>query len=136
MAELTDNACRTAVPEDDKAIRKLTDGATGSGDGVLQLWVLRPPVKRGRPRKDALRGAAAFTRRWVLDYRTAGQRKRMTLGSYPLVSLAKARELANAARLQLRTGTDPASDRRSKRIAAAHPHLRSFRAIPDASLHQ
>jgi hypothetical protein len=58
----------------------------------------------------------------------------MTLGSYPLISLAKARELANAARLQLCTGTDPASDRRSKRIAAANGHLRSFDAIADAWL--
>lgn len=53
---------------------------------------------------------------WVLQYRHGGQRKPLTLGAYPDVTLKLARELAAAARATLARGLDPAVE---KRAAAA-----------------
>ena len=50
---------------------------------------------------------------WVLQYRHAGQRKPLTLGAYPDVTLKLARELAAAARATLARGADPAVERRA-----------------------
>ncbi|RYE43177.1 MAG: site-specific integrase [Hyphomicrobiales bacterium] len=57
------------------------------------------------------------TRMWVLRYVSRGSRRRMSLGSYPVISLASAREAARAA-LGLRdAGIDPLVDRANKREA-------------------
>lgn len=57
------------------------------------------------------------TRMWVLRYVLRGPRRRMSLGSYPAVSLAAAREAA-CAKLALRdSGVDPLLDRANKREA-------------------
>lgn len=59
---------------------------------------------------------------WVLQYRHAGQRKPLTLGAYPDVSLKLARELAAKARTTLAKGQDPAVE---KRAAAARTDARA-----------
>ncbi|WP_299506539.1 site-specific integrase [Cypionkella sp.] len=46
---------------------------------------------------------------WQVRYRTAGVHRRMTLGPYPLVSLAEARDRARAALLAATSGLDPAA---------------------------
>jgi integrase len=127
MPLLTDALVRTAIPADGKRIRKLTDGATGTGDGVLQLWVMKPRPKRGRPLKDAPK----FVRRWVFDYRHAGGRKRLTLGNYPALSLQDARKKADEHRRSLRDGTDPVARRKADKRAAAVAHLSTFGAVAD-----
>jgi len=58
---LKDALCRNAIPEPGRTVKKLTD--EGTGNGALQLWIIPPKPKKGRPRKDALKGAAAFIRR-------------------------------------------------------------------------
>jgi hypothetical protein len=85
---LTDMACRTAKPGPKR--RKLSDG-----EG-LQLWV--------QPNGSRL---------WQLAYRFNGRQKQMSLGPYPDVSLAEARDRRFAARRLLRDGIDPA-DRRKR----------------------
>jgi integrase len=50
-------------------------------------------------------------RRWVFLFKRANKRREMGLGSARLVSLARARELADAARQKLADGLDPISTR-------------------------
>ncbi len=46
---------------------------------------------------------------WRLKYRIAGKEKLLSIGKYPIISLAEAREAAEAARRKLAAGIDPAS---------------------------
>ena len=87
---LTDLLCRRAKP---KATRwKLSDG------GGLQLWV--------QPNG---------TRFWHLAYRYRGDQKQLSLGPYPAVSLAEAREKREAARKLLREDVDPGETRKKEK---------------------
>lgn len=60
---------------------------------------------------------------WRLDYRWLGTRKTLSLGTYPTVTIAKAREKRGAIKRQLSDGRDPslarANERRTRRHAAA-----------------
>jgi integrase len=55
----------------------------------------------------ALRVTAGGTKAWTFLYTAAGRRRRITLGRYPAVSLAKARTLALEARALIANGVDP-----------------------------
>ena len=57
------------------------------------------------------------TRLWRLKYRIMGREKGLALGSYPEVSLAKARALQAAAKEALREGGDPMAERQRERAA-------------------
>lgn len=61
---------------------------------------------------------------WRMDYRFTGKRKTLALGTYPEVSLAKARKRREEARELLADGIDPGQAKReekqSKAAAAAH----------------
>ena len=85
-------------------VRSLTDpGLVGDGDG-LWLRVQKP------------RGDAAPSKNWIFIYRRGDQRVEMGLGGYgngtAPVSLALAREKAEAIRGVLARGGDPRADRR------------------------
>jgi integrase len=73
----------------------------------------------GRPGL-ALRVTKAGTRSWTYHFTLGGQRVRMTFGTYPATSLAKAHTLADEARAALESGKDP-------RTALAKPE--TFKAI-------
>ncbi|ACB27694.1 tyrosine-type recombinase/integrase [Methylobacterium radiotolerans] len=60
---------------------------------------------------------ASGSKRWVMLYRMPGRRREMGLGSVGSVSLARARELAAAARAQIADGIDPIE----AKAAAAEP---------------
>lgn len=66
---------------------------------------------------------------WRLNYRFDGKQKTLALGSYPDVSLTKAREKREEARKLLAEGIDPGAakqeDKRARKIAAAS----SFEAV-------
>jgi integrase len=67
----------------------------------------------------ALRVSPAGNKSWTLRYRTnEGEQRRLTLGRYPSVSLAKARELAHKAVGRVAEGVDPAKEKRSSKAAA------------------
>lgn len=85
--KLTDSRCKAAKPRD-KAY-KLFDG-----DGMA-LWVSPTGAKV-----------------WRLYYRVDGKQRTMSLGPYPEVPLARARELRDQARATLRDGADPMAPRR------------------------
>lgn len=62
---------------------------------------------------------------WRLDYRFAGKRKTISLGTYPAVPLKKARENREEARKQLAAGIDPGAARKAVKTATAD----SFEAV-------
>ncbi|TGU99557.1 DUF4102 domain-containing protein [Mesorhizobium sp. M00.F.Ca.ET.151.01.1.1] len=84
---------------------KLSDG------GGLQLWV-----------------QPTGSRLWRVAYRFDGKQKLLALGSYPLVSLAEAREARDNAKRLLLAGTDPGKERSLRKTDSAKD---SFRSIAD-----
>jgi integrase len=95
---LTDTAARTAKPRD--KLYRLTDNA-----GLC------------------LEVTPSGSKLWRLRYRFGGKAKMIALGSYPTITLAKARERREDARRQLANGIDPAAHKQAeKRAQAAHVH--------------
>lgn len=60
---------------------------------------------------------------WIILYRHGGRLRRMTLGPYPAVSLADARELAKAAFHLVAAGRDPATEKHTNREAPTFAEL-------------
>lgn len=58
-------------------------------------------------------------RYWRYRYRIAGREKWISLGTYPDVSLKRAREKLDDARRKVGDGIDPSAERRAEKIAAA-----------------
>jgi len=52
---------------------------------------------------------------WRMDYRFGGKRKTLALGVYDLISLAKARQRRDKAKLQLAEGIDPSMTKRDEK---------------------
>ena len=101
---LTDAAIRRAKPADKP--QKLADG------GGLFLLV-----------------TVAGAKSWRWKYRVAGKEKLLTLGLYPDVSLAKAREAREDARRLLASGVDPSEQRRAAAATKAVDLVESFEVI-------
>ena len=53
---------------------------------------------------------------WRFRYRFDGKEKMLSLGTYPTVSLAKAREKRDMARKQIADSIDPSAARKAKKI--------------------
>jgi len=120
---LNDADVKAATVPEGKRVAKLFDG-----EG-LELWVTPVNPNRSRPRKDAPK----FNRRWRFSYRRpGGGRNSISLGGYPALPLAKAREKADDLRRLLRDGTDPGVQRKADKRAAAAAHLTTFNAVSDA----
>ncbi|MES2404922.1 MAG: integrase arm-type DNA-binding domain-containing protein [Pseudomonadota bacterium] len=66
---------------------------------------------------------------WRWKYRYGGKEKRIALGVFPEISLARAGELRDEARAQLRGGIDPASQRKLDKLAGHLAAENSFEAI-------
>ncbi len=64
-----------------------------------------------------LRVTAAGARAFVLNYRSAGRERRLTIGSYPEWSATAARKRAEALKREIDTGADPMADRHEERAA-------------------
>jgi integrase len=89
---LTDKQCQAKARQ---ALEKRSDG------GGLQLWV-----------------DAKGSRLWRLAYRFGGKQKLLALGSYPVISLAEARERRTDAKKLLAAGVDPGAARRLAKLKA------------------
>lgn len=64
--------------------------------------------------------SSAGTASWVLRYRNqAGRRKELTLGNYPDIGLAAARELGRSKRAAIDAGHDPAASKQEDRSRSA-----------------
>lgn len=66
---------------------------------------------------------------WRWKYRVAGKEKRLSLGVYPEVSLAEAREETNKCRKLLKDGVDPAERRKAMKSARKDRTTDSFEVI-------
>src|SRR6185312_1839533 len=106
---LTDKAIKAAKPQPGMRYRKLAD------QGGLYLWL-----------------TTDGTRSWRYDYRLAGVRKTFTIGLYPDVSLAEAREHHSDARKLVAQGQCPVLIKRRKRQAAILGAVNTVRALGDA----
>ena len=53
---------------------------------------------------------------WRFRYKASGVERKLSLGSFPEVTLKQAREKRDAARAQLIDGTDPVAEKRQRRI--------------------
>lgn len=66
---------------------------------------------------------------WRWKYRYVGNEKKLTLGAWPEVSLAKARELHHKARQLLAEGIDPSMQRKKQKAAALFDTGNSFKTL-------
>jgi len=82
-------------------VRNLGPGMHGDGDGLY------------------LRVVTAERRSWAFRYQRRGKSREMGLGGFPAVSLALARDKADAARKLLGAGIDPIDQREADRLAEA-----------------
>jgi integrase len=109
MSELSDLKCRTAKPR--KALYKLSDG------GGLQLWV--------KPNGSKL---------WCFAYRFGGKQKMLSIGAYPVITLADARTARDSAKRMLANGDDPSTVKRQKKAAKAEALATTFALVADELL--
>ena len=99
----------------DVAVRNLT----APRHGQIELWDTRV---RGFGVRVSHGGAKAF----VLVYRFNGRPRRITLGRYPTLGLAQARELANQALRAVDLGKDPGAEKTRARRVADIEHFDAF----------
>lgn len=69
------------------------------------------------------------SRLWRLAYRFAGKQKTLALGSYPDISLYKARQARDAAKALLLDGKDPSEDRKAQRVKRSIAAGNTFEAV-------
>lgn len=93
---LTDTNCRNASCPADKPRARFADS------GGLYLEV-----------------SPAGSKRWFVKFRINGKEKRLSLGSYPAVTLKAARDGREAARKVKAQGVDPVQSRQAERLAKA-----------------
>lgn len=66
---------------------------------------------------------------WRLDYRHTAKRKTLALGTYPEISLAKARQRRDKARELLAEGMDPSAAKRAEKVATAAAAAHTLEAV-------
>ena len=66
---------------------------------------------------------------WRLKYRYGGKEKRLAIGVYPEVSLKKARDLRDAARIQIKDGIDPSAHKRAMKHTQGDQAANNFQAV-------
>jgi integrase len=101
--------------------RREVDRESDTGRIVLTDGHLKGYAKRREPRdvwdaeQPGLLARVLATGRieWAIRYRYAGKRRRLKLGVYPALTLAKARERAREARTQIDRGRDPVAEQRT-----------------------
>lgn len=104
MPALTDTKIRAATPGD--KTRRLFDG----GGLYLEL-------------------SPSGGKWWRLKFRHSGKEKRLSLGTYPLISLRDARERAAEQRKLLSDGVDPAAARKAEKLCRTVAASSSFEAV-------
>lgn len=87
-----------------------------------QVRALRPggtpiDVRDGELRGLILTVLPSGRKQFALRYRTKGKQRRLVLGDYPSLSLAKARKLAQKKQTEIDSGADPAAARQAARRA-------------------
>ncbi|MEP3629713.1 MAG: integrase arm-type DNA-binding domain-containing protein [Hyphomicrobiales bacterium] len=71
---------------------------------------------------------------WRFKYRIYGKEKLLSIGAYPEISLAQAREVRDEARKHVATGNDPSQIKKERRIREMEIHGQTFAKVADAYL--
>jgi len=66
---------------------------------------------------------------WRFQYRYNGKGKQLSFGTYPEISLSRARKYREEARTQVATGIDPSEQRKAVKASQAESSLNSFEVI-------
>jgi integrase len=103
---LTDADCRNATCPTDKKRHRLSDGAG------LYLEV-----------------SPSGSKRWFWKFYPQGKESRLALGTYPAVSLRKAREARDDAKRVRQTGANPVQQRKASKLAADAAGAHTFEAV-------
>lgn len=106
MPALTDVKVRTAKPRE--AVWKLSDG------GGLQLWI-----------------TPAGGKHWKLAYRFDGKQLKLSVGQYPVTSLADARDRREEAKKLLARGIDPSAHGKVQKATAAVTAATTFKLVAE-----
>jgi len=90
-------------------------------DLQIKRWIAKgEPVAKSDGDGLTFTLSKAGTAAWVLRYREeGGRRKELTIGNYPDVALAAAREKARALRAAIDQGADPATEKQERKSRAA-----------------
>ncbi|MBL8376993.1 MAG: tyrosine-type recombinase/integrase [Burkholderiales bacterium] len=107
---LTDASCKNAKCEEGRPFVRLADA------GGLYLEV----------------SGKTGSKLWRYKYRHGGKEKRLALGQYPAVSLARARSSRDKARALLAEGTDPSGAKREAKRATLAATETSFESVARA----
>ncbi len=107
----------------DPAIRNAKPGKTPKGKATAK------PYKMGDAGGLYLEVAPTGAKYWRFKYRIGGKQKRLSMGVYPDVPLAKARERRDEARKLLADGIDPSDHRKATRTARADRAANSFEVV-------
>jgi len=88
-------------------------------DIEIQAWIRAGKPIAGKSDGDGLTFtlSAKGTPAWVFRYRLGGKQRELTIGTYPTITLKKARELATEARAKVQQGIDVAREKREQKIA-------------------
>ncbi|HTX42849.1 MAG TPA: site-specific integrase [Acidobacteriaceae bacterium] len=111
------------LPPENKAIARRKVASVGSGGRIVESTVkgLKPSPEGNRVIWDsALRGfgvrvTPAGVVSFILNYRIHGRQRRITIGGFPELSAAAARDEASDLRNQIRKGHDPLEEREKDR---------------------
>ena len=101
---------------------------------ALAAKALSKPGRHGDGNGLYLNIAPAGSKSWVQRIVIDGRRRDIGLGSYPTISLSKAREMAHENRIAVAGGRDPALEKREAREAARSPSP-SIPTFAEASSH-
>lgn len=71
------------------------------------------------------------TKSWRFKYTLNGQQGRFTLGRYPAIGLAKARQLAHDARTLVQSGKAPIEEKRAQKAAHEAEKARTFQTVAE-----
>ena len=93
----------THSPLSDQEVRRLRPGSTPI------------EVRDGLARGLILQVLPSGRKLWTVRYRYRRSQRRLVLGEYPTLSLAKARDAAEDARAKIRNGGDPVGERQAAR---------------------
>src|SRR5271167_5115156 len=118
-------------------------GATGREDrsyfGVAPMRLSTAKIQNATAQKKTVRlfdGRGLYleiaptgSKWWRFKYRFAGKERRISLGVYPDVPLAAAREKREEARRQVAAGIDPGEQRKAAKVALIESTENTFEAI-------